>query len=558
MVRNIVRSGINAFVSKQTNIFSAAFFIIVTTIFSQLLGVFKYRYLGSIFGASSDLGVFFASFRIPDFLFQVVIAGSISASFIPLFTEFLSKEKKEKAFSFASTLITISLIIFLIASLVIIIFAYPLSQLIAPGFSSSELTLMANLMRIIQLSQVFFILGTIATAILQSFQHFLIPGVATAFYNIGIILGLYFFASTFGIYGAVIGVLIGAFLFFAVQLPLLKRSGFMFFPSISSRDEIKQIIILMIPRSLTLIVSQIAITANVFFASFISARSLVIFDFAQTLVAAPILLFGQSIAQASFPALSLKSEDKKGFVDIFISSFNQIVFLTLPISVLLIVLRIPLVRLIFGASKFDWSATVDTGKTLAFLALSVFAQALIYLLSRAFYAIKDTKTPFFVTVVSVVFNIILLLILVLGVRETIIINNFIVKPIHFLAISYSLASVLSILLMLPLLNKKMSLPKKELMVSMVKIFSASFVMGIALYIPFKLLDKLVYDTTKTIDLLMLTGVTSTIGFVAYIFFTWLLDIKEAYYVIEVIKKFGNWKNMLKEVGELIDGPKLNP
>lgn len=550
MVSSLFKKSISAFASKQTNIFTAAFFIILTTVFSQVLGILKYRLLVSLFGASSNLGVFFAAFRIPDFLFSVVIAGALSASFIPVFTDYLSKNKKNEAFAFTSSLITIGVVFFVFVSAVIMVFSYQLASLVAPGFSKDELILMSNLMIIIQLSQVFFILGTVMTAILQSLQHFVIPGIATAFYNFGIILGLIIFAYFFnlGIYGATIGVLIGSILFCLVQLPLLNHTGFKFSPTFDLTNGVSKIFDLMIPRSLTLIVSQIAITANVFFASFISARSLVVFDLAQTLVAAPVLLFGQSIAQASFPALSLKSEDKKGFLGIFISSFNQILFLTLPISAILIVLRIPIIRLFFGTSRFDWNATVDTGLTLAYFSLSIAAQALVYLLARAFYAFKDSRTPFVITLSSVIFNILTSYIFLLIYR----------LPIYYLALSYSFSSIFSVIFMTILLNKKISLPKFDMFYSFMKIVISTVVMGIFLYVPIKLLDQLVFDTTRTINLFMLTSIASFLGLLAYIFFTWLLDIKEAYYVIEVIKKFGNRQKILKQVGEIIDGSRLNP
>jgi len=313
MVKNFVRRGIDAFVSKQTNIFTAASFIILTTILSQILGILKYRLLVSLFGASSDLGVFFAAFRIPDFIFQVVVAGALSSSFIPIFTEFISKGKKQEANEFTSAIISIGIVFFVVASAIIVVFSYQISSIIAPGFSESELVLMSRLMVIIQLSQVFFILGTVFTALLQSFQHFVIPGLASAFYNFGIIVGLIIFSSFLGmgIFGAVVGVLIGSILFFLLQIPLLKVTGFKYIPTFSLNTGVLRLLRLMIPRSLTLVLSQIAATTNVFFASFISARSLVIFDLAQVLAMAPVLLLGQSIAQASFPALSFKSEDKK-------------------------------------------------------------------------------------------------------------------------------------------------------------------------------------------------------------------------------------------------------
>ncbi len=550
MVSSLVKKSIGAFTSKQTNIFTAASFIILTTIFSQVLGILKYRILVSLFGASSNLGVFFAAFRIPDFLFQIVIAGALSASFIPVFTEYLSKNKKNEAFSFTSSLITLGIIFFVFVSAIVMAFSYQLASFVAPGFSKQELSLMANLMIIIQLSQVFFILGTVMTAMLQSFQHFVIPGIATAFYNLGIILGLIIFSyfMGFGIYGATIGVLIGSILFCLVQIPLLSSTGFKFLPSFDLRNGVLKVVSLMIPRSLTLVVSQIAVTANVFFASFISARSLVVFDLAQTLVMAPVLLFGQSIAQASFPALSLKSEEKNEFLSIFISSFNQIVYLTLPISALLIVLRIPIIRLFFGASRFDWNATVDTGLTLAYFSLSVTAQALIYLLSRCFYAHKDSKTPFFITIGSVILNIFASYIFLLVYK----------LPIYYLAFSYSISTIASVIFMIVLLNRRIALPKMHMFFSFGKILISTVIMGIALYVPIKLLDQLVFDTTRTINLFFLTSIASVLGLVAFIFFTWLLDIKEAYYILAVIKKFGTRQKILKQVGEIIDGSKLNP
>lgn len=544
-MRDIFKKSLNALISKQTNIFSAALFIILTTVLSQVLGLFKYRILVSLFGASDALGVFFAAFRIPDLIFQVVIAGALSTSFIPVFSEYVMHGKRREADSFTSSLITLGVIFYAIVSLIVILFAYPLASMVAPGFSPAELRLMAQFMIIIQLAQLFFILGTVATAVLQSLQHFLIPGMATAFYNLGIIIGLLLLVPFIGIYAASVGVVIGSALFFIVQVPLLIHAGFFYRPTLELKNGTLKIIHLMLPRSATLIITQLAITANVFFASFLGARSLVIFDLAQTLVLAPVILFGQSIAQASFPALSQKKNDKKSFDSIFVSSFNQILYLTLPLSALFIVLRIPLIRLFFGASRFDWFATVDTGRTLAYFSVSIAAQSLIYLLARGFYAHKDTKTPLIVTVAAVVVNIVLSYIFVLVLHF----------PIFFLAAAFSISNILAALMLFILLDRKIGLPKKNIIITAIKICTATLIMGIALYIPIKLLDQLVFDTTKTINLIMLTGIASAAGLAAYVFFTWILAINEARYIIEVIKKFKNGRQLLKEMGELINGPK---
>ena len=550
MVKDIFKKGLQALTQKQSNIFTAAFFIVVTTIFGQVLGLLKYRLLISIFGASSDLGVFLAAFRVPDFLFQIFITGALSTSFIPLFSEFISQNRKEEANKFTSAILTYGVIIFLLISLFIILFAHPLSKAVAPGFSNREIGLMANLMIIIQISEVFFVVGTVFSGVLQSFQHFLIPGIASALYNLGIIIGIIVFAGFFhlGIYGATIGVVIGAFFFFAAQLPLLHGTGFRFQFTLHRDEAVKKIGTLMIPRSLTLLIAQIAITANVFFASFTTARGLVILELAQTLMLAPVLLFGQSIAQATFPSLSLKSKDPEEFVSIFVSSLNQIMYLTLPISALLVVLRIPIVRLFFGASRFDWDATVATGLTLALLGISIAAQSAIYLFSRAFFALKDTQTPFFITLFSVIINIALSYYFILYLK----------LPVYYLGISFTVGSIMSFILLLITLNAKIMLPKLEIIITTLKILIATLVMGVALYIPIKLLDQLVFDTTRTINLLILTGIASVTGIIAYIFFTWLLDIKEAFYIIAVIKQFKNRDKFIRQISELLDGSKLNP
>lgn len=300
---------------------------------------------------------------------------------------------------------------------------------------------------------------------------------------------------------------------------------------------------LMVPRSLTILITQVALSANIFFASFISARSLVPLELSQTLMVAPVLLFGQSIAQASFPSLAQKVGNKKEFMSIFVASFNQILYMTLPISVLFIVLRIPVVRLFYGASRFDWQATYLTGMTLAYFSLSIGAQSLMYLLSRAFYAYKDTKTPFVITLSSVVINIILSYIFVLLLK----------MPIYSLGFSFSISNILATGAMLWYLNKKTSLAKIDILISLGKILIATFTMGFALYVPIKLLDQLVFDTTRTINLIILTGISSFLGLLSFVFFTWLLDIQEAYYILAVVRRF-NPNSILKQIGEVLESP----
>lgn len=305
------------------------------------------------------------------------------------------------------------------------------------------------------------------------------------------------------------------------------------------------------PRTLSIGIFQLGTIITVTLVSFLPnpGRNYVIFDYAQTLAFAPVALFGQAIAQAAFPVLSKEREKLEDFKTTFITSLNQMLYLVLPVSALLLVLRIPIVRLIYGAAQFDWDATVLTGKTLAFFSISIFAQALVYLISRGFYALHDTKTP-----------------LVIGGLTTglmILLGALFVFVYHYgiesIAIAYSVASIVDIIILFIFLDRKIGGFKKvSLVASLAKITLATVFTGFALYIPIKLLDQLVFDTTKTINLIVLTGISSFAGLSLYLFLTWLFNVKEASMFILLFKRLGDWRQILKGSEEAIDGIRVNP
>lgn len=554
MPKDFLQKGFSLLLRRQTSILSAAFIIMVTVVFSQVLGLVRQRLLVSIFAASDILGVYLASVRIPDFVFQIVIAGALYSAFIPIFSDFLTKEREEDAYKMASTLLVLGLGIFFLLSLVIFIFAPFFLQFInlGSGFSKDQMTLMSSLMRIVLVSQLLFIVGTFFSVLLQSYSRFFIPGIAAALYNLGIIIGILTLAPSVGIFAPVYGSIFGALIFIAVQLPMVKKIGFSFRPYLSFRvPGILEVFHLMWPRTLSVTIFQIGTIVTVNLVSFLpsSGRNYVIFDFAQTLAFAPIVLFGQTIAQAAFPILSRERERLEDFKVTFITSFNQMLYLVLPISALFFVLRIPIVRLVFGAGQFDWQATVLTGKTLAIFSISIFAQALIYLVVRGFYALHDTKTPLIIGVVTTglmtSLGALFILYYKLGVES--------------IAVAFSIASILNLIISMVFLSKKIGgFEKLSFFVSLTKIFLATFFTGFALRIPIKLLDQLVFDTTRTINLLFLTGISSLIGISLYLFLTWLFNVKEATTFILLFRKLGNWREVLGKSEEVIDGTRVNP
>lgn len=554
MVKSLWLKSLSLFTKQQTNILSAAFIIMITVILSQILGLIRQRLLVAIFGASNTLGVYLASTQLPDFLFQVTIAGALSSAFIPVFSYYIVKKKDLEGHVFASNLLCIGLAIFAILSVFLLAFSEFFCRLIAPNSSLSQIQLMANLMRIIVVGQLFFIIGSFFSAVLQCYNHFFIPGFALALYNFGIIVGIILLSPITGIYSAAYGVIIGAVLFALLQLPLMKKVGFGFhFSFFTNGKSIKEVLHLMWPRTVSIGIYRLGVLLTVVLVSFVSSknfgRNYVIFDYAQTLAFAPIVLFGQTIAQAAFPILSKQKDDKESFKATFVASFNQMLYLVLPFSVLFLVLRIPIVRLIYGASQFDWEATRLTGYTLAWFSISIFAQALVNLVSRAFYALHDTMTPLIIGALTTIFMV------ALGGYTVL----FLHKGVASIAFAYSTASILNLLILMIFLNKKIgNFMGKSFFLSVLKIFLATLGTAYALYIPLHLLDKLVFDTTKTINLIMLTGISSFAGLCLYLFLTWFLAVHEASTYLLLFKRVGNWQEVLKKSKETIDGTRVSP
>lgn len=555
MPQNILQKSANLLLKRQTNILSAAYIIMITVVLSLLLGLLRTRLLFAIFGASNTLGVYNYATILPDTIFQLTIAAAFASAFIPVFSDYLSKGKEKEGHIMASTLLTGGLVIFLIFSTILIIFApYVLAIFnLGAGFTKEQMTLMVQMMRLIIIGQTIYIVGSFFTALLQAYNHFFIPGIAAATYNLGIIIGILLFHKQFGIYSVPLGIILGALLFVIVQIPLARSIGFRFTPTFSylKSDAIKKILHLMWPRTLQVAVQQFGTITLAAIISFMidPGRMHLLFDSAKTLMFASVSFIGFSIAQAAFPILSREKDKMEDFKVTFMTSLNQMLYLILPISALILILRIPIVRLAYGADKFDWPATVLTGRTLAFLSISIFAQGLIVLFYRAFYALQNSVIPLIVSGLSTVFLTIVSFIFVRGYN----------LGIESVAVAFSLANFFQLLLLFYLLDKRTGgFDKKSLVLSLMKYFFATLLTAFALYIPIKLLDQQVFDTRRTIDLIILTGISSSIGLSLYLFLTWLFDVEEAKSYLQMVRKLGNWREILGYSDEVIDANRVNP
>lgn len=538
---------------KQNSILSAALIITVANVASSLSGLIRERLLiSTYFGSEASQKAYEAfqlAFQVPDTLFQLIILGALSAAFIPIFTKYKKKSEQE-AFKVSSSVMNILLLIFLVISVVVFIFADPITAQRTGGeFTQRQIQIAANLTRLMLVAQFFFAVSNFMTGILQSYQRFIIPALSPIFYNLGILLGVFTLSSRFGIYAAGIGVIMGAFLHMIIQIPYVLRLGYRYKLVFNfTHHGVKELFNLIPLRVLTLGLSEVQNLALGFFATSIGNLSFVVIKLALRLVAIPIRLFGVPISQASLPFLSQESTDRQleKFKSLVVQSINQIAFLAFPASVLLLILRLPIVRLVFGTHNFPWQKTLMTGRAVAIIALSIGAQAMVQLLIRAFHALKDTLTPFFVIagVVATYLGLCWWFVFQLDIG------------VLGLAWASAVVALIELVLFLGLLEHKVGgiFWDKEFILSQVKMLISSFLMAVFLYLPYRILDELVFNTTRTVELVALTVTTSTIGILVYLYFSMLFDVKEIKYLVRMVNKFGSWQQPLAKSEEvLIEG-----
>ena len=541
MVTQMLRNGVNFFSKKQNSILSAAIVISGMMLISRILGLVRARLLAGIFGAGPELDIYFASFRLPDLLFQLLVMGALSSSFIPVFNSYLKKEKQEEAWRVANYTINAASIIFIIIAVFILIFTKNLAQIITPNFAPWQIEKMVPLIRIMMLGQFFLVVSNFVTGVLQSFKRFLIPAISPILYNAGIILGIIFLSERHGVMGPAVGVAIGCFSHLIIQIPLVYKLGFRKFSfKIDIKNKgLREIGKLMLPRTLGLAVNQIDPTIDLILASAIAGGTS-IFNLALNIQSVPVGLFGFAIGTAALPTLSQESTKKslKEFKKIFLDSFHQILFLTIPAGVFLVILRVPIVRLFLGTGKFDWQDTLLTSLSLGMFSVSIFAQSLVHLLARAFYALHDTKIPVLTSLISVLVNIIAAILLV---RTSL--------SVAGLALAASLANIVNAALLFTLLDQKIGgFDRKKTFVPATKIGFVSFAMGLAIYLPVKVLDQVFLDTSYTINLIILVVLVSSFGGMVFVFLSYILDIKELKIFINLLRKIRDFPRHFVEKG----------
>ena len=402
----MVQRLIKIFHREWSGLHEAAYLLGVFALFSQILALVRDRLLASSFGAGTSLDVYYAAFRIPDFIyFSVASLVSVSV-LIPFFIKKIEENKEhsqEEAYRFINNIFSVFFVAIVLVSLLVFFLMPLLSDLLVPGFDIEAKNSLVLLSRILLLSPILLGLSNLLGSITQSYKQFLVYALSPVFYNVGIIVGIVFLYPVFGLAGLAWGVALGALMHLSIQVPAVIKRGFILKFSFNFNfQSIKEVVFLSLPRTIALSINQLSFIFLVGLASLMGEGSISIFNFSFNLQSVPLSIIGVSYSVAAFPTLArlFSNGEKMQFAKNVAIAAKHIIFWSLPILVLFIILRAQIVRTILGVGKFDWSDTRLTAAALALFAVSVVAQSLILLFVRGYYAAGNTRTPLLINIFS--------------------------------------------------------------------------------------------------------------------------------------------------------------
>ncbi len=513
----------------STSITKSAALIALMGVVSRLLGLLRDRIFASKFGAGDVMDSYYAAFKIPDLMYSLLIMGALSAAFVPVFSSLISKKKKKEAWELANILISVGVLLLSLIAILIYFFAPSLIDLMAFGYSDEKQAVVTQLTRIMLLSPIILGISGIIGGVLNSFRKFFFYSLAPIFYNLGIIFGAVFLFEVFGSMGLALGVILGAILHLGVQVPELIRSGFHFRPVLDFKNKnFRKVATLMVPRMMGVAITQLNFFIVIVLASTLESGRLAIFNFANNLQSVPLGVFGISFAIASFPILScLWAEgNKKEFIASFMKTFRKIVFLIVPFSAFLFIFRAQIVRVILGTGRFDWEATELTFAALGIFTFSLWAQSIIPLLARTFYAIQDTKTPFFSGLFSEIVNLSLSL--------------YLIKYYGILGIvwAFSASMCINAITLLVIFRIRVGTIKarRAFMMFLKTLLATLFAVAIAQFLKELISDDPFGAERTFLGVFTQLAVASTFGGAVFIISGKLLEIKELDYFLGIAKR----------------------
>ena len=398
--------------SATRQIARGAGLVMAAFVLSNLIGLFRQVLMTAAFGTEADMEAFNAANRVSEILFNLLAGGALASAFIPTFTALLTVKDQRGAWKLASAVANLLLVILTLVSALAAVFAPQIVHyIVAPGFADdpAKTALTIELMRVMLPTVVIFGLSGVAMGILNSHQSFFIPALAPSMYQLGMIFGILVFSPSMGIFGLAWGVVIGASLHLLLQIPFITRLGSRYYPTFGLKDpQVYEVARLMGPRLLGVAVVQLNFLVNTRLASYMLEGSVTAIVLAFSLLLMPQAAIAQSIAIAALPTFSAQvalgrlDQMRTSLAD----SLRGVLLLSVPATLGLILLREPMIVLLYQRGEFGATSTQLVSWALLWYAVGLVGHAVVEIMARSFFAMHDTKTPVGVGVVAMSLNVI--------------------------------------------------------------------------------------------------------------------------------------------------------
>lgn len=518
--------GVNENMSAGRQIARAAGTVMFAIIISNLVGLLRQMVVANGFGTSPDLEAFNAANRVGEVLFNLMAGGALASAFVPTFTGLLVKDQKATAWRLASGIANLIVIIMIIVCAITAIIApWLVKNLLAPGFDPEKQQLTVQILRVLLPSVVIFGLSGLVMGILNAHQKFLIPALTPAMYSTGMILGVWLLSPSLGIFGLAWGAVLGALLHLGLQIPSLLQLNGKYDTIFIPRDSlVLQVGRLMLPRLFGAAIVQLNFWVNTILASF-HEGSLNGITYAFQLMLMPQAAIAQSIAIAAMPTFSAQAalDKMEELRNSLAASLRGLILLSVPASIGLMLLRKSIVALLYQRGEFTTQSTELVAWALLWYAAGLVGHAMVEVLSRAFYALQDTRTPVVVGATAMTLNIIFSLIF-MRLFETI---GW--MPHGGLALANSLATALETVGLLILIRRKMQRINASRILSLTwRSLLAGTVMAFALW------GWLLISGGLPNWITALTGIAG--GALVYFALIRLLKVEEVSYLISSIRR----------------------
>lgn len=543
-------------VNKEVaSIHSAAYFLAFFTFLSQILGLLRDRMLANIFGASHNLDIYYASFKIPDFIF-VSVGSFISVSIIIPFIQEKINEGHKQTKDFINNLFSIFFIVIIFIS---IIFFFAMPVFVRMFFGSLDLISQNQIIvlsRVLLLSPIFLGISNLLSSITQVKRRFILYAFCPIIYNLSILIGLFVFEPVWGIKGIVFGAVLGSILHGLIQIPFIGKVDLL--PKFTlkiSFVKIKEILFIALPRTFTMMVGSFSVIILVAIASKMSMGSIAVFNLAFNLQSVPMTIIGISYSMAVFPLLSrlFIEHDKKKFLDTVVSTSRHVIFLSLPIVALFIVLRAQIVRVVLGSGNFSWDDTRLTAACLALFSASAAAQSMVMIFVRSYYASGNTKKPLYINTLSsvvIMLSPIMFNYLFIIFPEWLNIFTYMFKvqgivgnEVLSLPLGYTIGSIINVLLFVIIFDRDYSGFWKGIKLTLLHSIIASFVVGFVSYASLNIFDNF-FDINHLSGIFLQGLFSGIVGILVVIQVLKLIGNKEVFEIGRILKRKINKESLV--------------